>query len=346
MKACVLHGVGDLRLEEVRLPPLQPGDVTMKVRASGICGSDISRVFEKGTYHFPTIPGHEFAGEIVDAADAENKRMVGTRAAVFPLLPCFRCGPCAVGQFAQCEAYDYYGSRCDGGFAEHLNVKVWNLVPVPENVSYEQAAMCEPAAVAMYALETGHPRFGDNVVISGAGVIGLMLAQLATAGGAEHVILMDVDPQKLDYARKLGFADTVNAVETDAFEAVKDITGGRLAQVSIEASGAAASLGNCIKVTGNFGKVVLMGNPFGDMNIDQKTYWEILRRQLSIAGTWNSCFNGQQNHWARAIAAIASGKLNLGPLISHRLPLSDFSVAFDMLRDRSSFTLKVMFVND
>ena len=346
MKACVLHGVGDLRLEEVRLPPLQPGEVTMKIKAAGICGSDIPRVFDKGTYHFPTIPGHEFAGEIMEAADAENRRLVGTRAAVFPLLPCFRCGPCMVGRFAQCEAYDYYGSRRDGAFAEYLNVKAWNLVPVPEYVPYEQAAMCEPAAVAMYALETGCHQFGDNVAISGAGTIGLMLAQLAAAGGAERVILMDVDPQKLAFACKLGFADGVNTAEEDAVDAVKRITGGRMCQVSIEASGAAASLRNCIKATGNFGRVVLMGNPLGDMDMDQGTYWEILRRQLTVAGTWNSSFNNQRNHWTRAIAAIASGKLDLAPLITHRLPLGDCNAAFAMLRDHAGFALKVMFVND
>ncbi|MCL1855705.1 MAG: galactitol-1-phosphate 5-dehydrogenase [Clostridia bacterium] len=346
MKACVLHGVGDLRFEERRLPPLQPGEATMKIKAAGICGSDIPRVFDKGTYHFPTIPGHEFAGEIVEVAEADNLRLVGTRASVFPLLPCFRCGPCTAGQFAQCEAYDYYGSRRDGAFAEYLNVKVWNLVAVPEHVSYELAAMCEPAAVAMHALEMGHPHYGDNVVISGAGTIGLILAQLAAGSGAEHVILMDVDPQKLDYARKLGFADVVNTMEADASDAVKQITGGRMSQVSIEGSGAAASLRNCVRVTGNFGRVVLMGNPLGDMDMDQKTYWEILRRQLSVAGAWNSSFNGRRNHWERAIAAIASGKLNLEPLITHRLPLDGCNAAFTMLHNHTDFALKVMFIND
>lgn len=346
MKACVLHGIGDLRYEEVAVPPLEAGEVRLKIKASGICGSDIPRVFDKGTYHFPTIPGHEFAGEIVEAADPENARLVGARAAVFPLLPCFRCGPCKVGQSALCEDYDYYGSRRDGAFAEYLNVRAWNLVPVPEQVPYEQAALCEPAAVAIHALDIGHLRFGDNVVISGAGTIGLMLAQLAAAAGAERVILMDVDPQKLAYARKLGFPDTIQTTETEAAQAVRDLTGGRMAQVVIEAAGAAASLRNCLKVAGNLGRVVLMGNPLGDMGLDQKTYWEILRRQLTVLGTWNSSFNDQQNDWARAIAAIASGRLRLDPLITHRLPLSACHSAFAMLRGHSEFALKVMFLND
>ena len=138
MKACVLHAVGDFRYEDVPMPKRGEGEVLLKIRAAGVCGSDIPRVFEKGTYHFPTIPGHEFAGEIVEADD---ESLIGRRAAVFPLLPCRKCTPCELGEFANCENYDYYGSRRDGGMSEYLPVKRWNLLPLPDGRKYLSAAL-------------------------------------------------------------------------------------------------------------------------------------------------------------------------------------------------------------
>jgi L-iditol 2-dehydrogenase len=122
MMACNLHGIGDLKYEEVQTPVMGDGEVLIRIMAAGICGSDIPRVYEKGTYHFPTITGHEFAGVIVDAAE-QDRHLIGKKAAVFPLLPCGKCGACQIGEYAQCEDYDYYGSRRDGGFAEYIAVK-------------------------------------------------------------------------------------------------------------------------------------------------------------------------------------------------------------------------------
>ena len=148
MMALNLHGVGDLRYEEVPMPVPGPGEVLLKIKAVGICGSDIPRAFTKGTYHFPTIIGHEFAGEIVEADDSE---LVGRGASVFPLLPCGKCSACREEQYARCSDYDYYGSRRDGAMAEYIAVKQENLCLLPKEVTYEEAAMSEPAAVALHA---------------------------------------------------------------------------------------------------------------------------------------------------------------------------------------------------
>ena len=102
MKACVLHNINDLRYEEVADPVMKPDEVLMKVRAAGICGSDIPRVFEKGTYHFPTIPGHEFSGEIVSVPEGGDVSLIGKKAAVFPMIPCMKCSACSIGEYAQC----------------------------------------------------------------------------------------------------------------------------------------------------------------------------------------------------------------------------------------------------
>ncbi|MBO6291437.1 MAG: alcohol dehydrogenase catalytic domain-containing protein [Selenomonas sp.] len=148
MKALNLHGVEDLRYEEVPCPERKSGEVLLKIKAAGICGSDIPRVFTKGTYHFPTIIGHEFAGETVEADDSE---LVGRGASVFPLLPCGKCSACQEEQYARCSDYDYYGSRRDGAMAEYIDVKQENLCLLPKEVTYEEAAMSEPAVVALHA---------------------------------------------------------------------------------------------------------------------------------------------------------------------------------------------------
>ena len=215
MNACVLHSIGDLRYETVDDPVLRPGQVLVKIRASGVCGSDIPRVFEKGTYSFPTIPGHEFAGEIVDAGIGTDKGLIRKRAAVFPLLPCFDCISCRAGKYAQCKSYDYFGSRRDGGFAEYLAVPVFNLVIVPADMPFSHAALAEPMAVALHAIKRAGVKEGDTVAIWGAGPIGIMLASWAKNLGAGKVILIDIDDQRLAFAAGFGFDNTCNSIKSE-----------------------------------------------------------------------------------------------------------------------------------
>lgn len=342
MKALNLHGINDLRYEDVPVPVRLDDEVLVKVRASGICGSDIQRVFEKGTYHFPTIPGHEFAGEIVEAKD---KKMIGKKAAIFPLIPCFSCKACQVGEYAQCADYDYYGSRRDGGFAEYIAVKEWNLVMVADHVTYEEAAMCEPAAVALHAIRQAGVEVGETVAIFGAGPIGIMLGQWALAWGAFKVILIDIDQTKIDFAVKMGFETVINSLKTDPVEQIKKMTADAGADVCIEGAGVSVTLEQGIKALRNFGRMVAMGNPVGDMILSQKGYWEILRKQITLKGTWNSSYNGVKNDWITTGRAMESGKLNVKPLVSHRFNFSESVQAFKLMRDRKEYFNKVMFIN-
>ena len=339
MKALNLHAVGDLRYEEVPDPIRQEGEVLLKVKACGICGSDIPRIFKKGTYHFPTIPGHEFSGEITEAGDPG---LIGKKAAVFPLIPCRKCASCQVGEYAQCSDYDYYGSRRDGAYAQYIAVKEWNLVPF-DGISYEEAAMCEPAAVALHAIGLADIKIGDTVAIFGAGPIGIMLGLWAKASGAVRIILCDIDPTKVDFAARMGF-DAVNSANTDAAEYIKSVTGGRGADACIEGAGATQTWESCIKSVKSFGHVVCMGNPFGDMTLTQGTYSQLLRKQLTIRGTWNSSYNDAHNDWRTALAAISSRLIDVRPLVTHRYKLEQAKEAFDMILGRKEFYSKVMFI--
>lgn len=346
MKACVLHAVGDLRYEDVEKPKPKKGEVLIKVRASGICGSDIGRVYKKGTYSFPMIPGHEFAGEIVELGEETDKALLGKKAAVFPLLPCRKCDMCEIGQYASCRNYNYFGSRCDGGFAEYIAVPVWNLVFVPEQLSFEQAAMAEPAAVSLHALGTAGVELGDAVAVFGAGPIGLMLAAFAKAQGALKIILLDIDETKIEFAKKIGYEYVLSSKNNEYIKEIMRITNGKGADIAVEGSGAASALAGCLNAVKPLGKVVLMGNPIGDMPLSQKDYWEILRRQLTLYGTWNSSYNRQKNDWQSALDSMAGGNLDVSQFITHRFDFSQCNEAFEMIRDRKEFFNKVMFINE
>jgi L-iditol 2-dehydrogenase len=347
MKACVLHGIGDLRLEDVSKPAPKKGEVLVKIKASGICGSDIQRVYSKGTYHFPMIPGHEFAGQVVEVGEDVDTGLVNKKAAVFPLVPCMQCDACQVGEYAQCRNYNYFGSRCNGGFAEYIAVPVWNLVMVPESLSYEEAAMAEPDAVAVHALRQAGIVVGDNVVIFGAGPIGLMLAQWAYAWGAGQVMLADIDENKVSFAKGLSFPDVWNSGDGDAVEWILGITEGRGADIAVEGAGVSETLEQCLKSVCPFGKVIAMGNPSGEMRVSQEAYWELLRKQLKIYGTWNSSYVSlPKNDWKLAIRAMEQKKINVKPFVSHRFKLDEYTRAFEMMRDRKEFFNKVMFVMD
>ena len=328
MKAAVLHAVGDLRYEDVPMPRAGEGEVLLKIGAAGVCGSDIPRIFTKGTYHFPTIPGHEFAGRIVESDDPA---LLGRKAAVFPLLPCRKCAACQVGEYANCSDYDYYGSRRDGAFAEYLAVDKRNLILLDESISMAEASLMEPAAVARAAIRRMQISLGDKVVIFGAGPIGLMAAQWAKQAGAGMVRVVDISEEKLAFAREIGF---------EAYDPDRD----GLCQCALEGTGASVALNNAVRALMPHGRMVLMGNPFGDMCFERSVYSEILRREITMVGTWNSSYNDRVNDWTAVAEEMSRGEMQFEPLITHRFPLSRCNEALEMMRDKKEFFTKVTFV--
>ena len=346
MKSAVLHAIGDIRYEDVSIPKPKAGEALIRIRSAGVCGSDIPRVMKKGTYVFPLIPGHEFSGEVAEIfKDSYTSVKIGDRVAVFPLIPCGKCAYCQIGEYAQCDDYDYLGSRRDGGFAEYVVSPIENLVPVPNNVDFECAAMTEPASVALHALRRTGVDAGDNVVILGAGTIGIILAQWARICGAGRVFITDIAQDKLAVAMDFGFDDCINSKQDDPVERIIKQTEGRGADIAIEAAGTAITFEQSLRMTRRLGKVILMGNVNGDVVIPEKTASTILRSQLTIYGTWNSSITAiPKNEWKTALQFMSSGALNLKPLITHRFNLSEVNKAFDMMFNKREFFNKVMFV--
>lgn len=344
MKACVLHAVDDLRYETIPYPEPDEGEVLVRVGACGVCGSDIPRVFTQGTHSFPLIPGHEFAGAVAVTGPGVEDTWLDQRVAVFPLIPCRRCACCQIGAYAQCMDYGYLGSRQNGGFAEYVRVPAWNLVPVPESLPIEEAAMAEPAAVAAHALRRAGVEPGGTVLIFGAGPIGLLLAQWARAWGAGHVMLADVDLGRLRYAKELGFGHLIDPAAGDVAEWVLHKTG-QGAAVVVEGSGSSAAYEQAMHAARPFGTVVLMGNPTGSMALSQQGYWAILRKELRVLGTWNSSYTELPiNEWRLALEAMADGTIKAGGLITHRTSLSRLHERLAMMRDKTEFFNKVMYV--
>lgn len=325
-KCANLYSVGDLRIEERNIESLLSDEVLVEVKACGICGSDLPRVYTKGTYRFPTVIGHEFSGRVV--YDKENL-LTGKKVAVFPLLPCFECDSCKNGNYATCKSYDYYGSRRDGGMTEYLPVKRWNLVEMDDGISYEEGAMCEPISVARHATKKLNIQKGDTLLISGAGPIGIIAAQWAVSFGAEKVYFFDIDGRKVEFAKQMGF---------------EEYKGGERISCVIEGTGNEVALARCLEAIEPFGRMVLMGNPSGGVAVSQNTYWHILRKELVLFGTWNSSYNEIENDWRESLKALSEGRINVKPLITHKFPLEEVNTAFEMMKNRTEFFNKVMLV--
>jgi L-iditol 2-dehydrogenase len=345
MKANVLYGINDLRYTKAETPQLKQGEVLVRVRAAGICGSDVARVFTNGTYHFPTIIGHEFAGEVVQVYADEDMSLTGKRAAVYPLIPCKQCDCCQQKKYELCRDYNYLGSRCDGGFAEFVAVPKWNLALLPSNVSFEDAAMIEPAAVAFHALRTSEVNNNETIAIIGPGTIGMLLAMLAKIVGVGRVLLIGRNQQKLNFAQNAGIEHVCNSTTTDVLEWVKKQNNNQNVDVVIEGTGAEQSLITALNIAKPSGRVILMGNPINDFHLSKIDYWKVMRNQLVLKGIWNSTYGFEDSDWNMILALLNTEKLRPSQLITHRLPMSELLKGLHLMQHNQTYTNKVMLIN-
>lgn len=333
MKAYNLHAVNDFRYEEVPMPECEKGWAVVEVKAAGICSSDVPRVFTKGTYHFPTIPGHEFAGVVHSVADSDNNRLLGKRVGVFPLIPCRQCTSCQHKQYEMCEQYDYIGSRRNGAFSEYVAVPIWNLIEIPSNMPFEIAAMLEPFSVALHAVKFGDVRTGDRVAVVGTGMIGVAAGQWAKKMGANEVVVIGRNEKKRSIIENchLKYSVGFSRDEVDSYDFV------------LEAVGSSEAVDTAIAVTRRGGRMVLMGNPVNDILLSQTTYWKILRKQLRVSGTWNSSYDGiNSSDWTEAVDALANHEIEANSLITHRFNQDELMTGLLLMKQHEEPYCKVM----
>ena len=190
MKAWVLEDIGNIKYKEVLKPQISENEVLVQVKAAGICGSDIPRIYQTGAHQMPLIPGHEFSGQVVQTGENADVKWQNKRVGIFPLIPCHNCVACQKGQYELCRNYSYLGSRRDGGFAEYVAVPECNLIELPENVSYEEAAMLEPMSVACHALRRVKVSPDDTVAVCGLGTIGMFIVMLLLERNVKNLLVI------------------------------------------------------------------------------------------------------------------------------------------------------------
>ena len=373
MKAYVLHDIGDIRYEEVKDPVLKPDEVLLEVKAVGICGSDIPRIFENGTYSFPLIPGHEFSGRIVETGAEADPVWLRKRAGVFPLLPCRNCAPCGQRHYEMCRNYSYFGSRTDGAFAQYVAVPVWNLVKLPDEVSYEAAAMLEPMAVAAHAMrsmglgedaamsnagdgisaeeEAGRAAksIGQNrketVAVCGLGTIGLLLTMFLKEAGIEDLLVIGNKEFQKKNILDLGIPENryLDSRDGDVVHRILDRTGGLGVDVFFECVGKNETVSEGLLATAPGGRIQLVGNPASDMNFDKNTYWKILRNQLTVRGNWNSTFlHSAGDDWHYVLDLLQEGKIHPEHYITQRFRLDELEKGLHIMKDKTEEYVKVM----
>lgn len=352
MKAWVLHGIDDLRYEDVDMPPLKPEEALVEVKACGICGSDIPRIYQTGTYHFPTIPGHEFSGMVKSIGSDADSALLGKRVGVFPLIPCMQCEQCQKQHYEMCSHYSYLGSRTDGGFAEYVAVPQWNLMELPESVSFEQAAMLEPMAVAVHAMQSafdGYRELTEQTVIAvcGLGTIGVLLTMFLLETGRRNLLVVGNKDFQRKTVMELGISaeNILDSRGRDTVSWLMEHTDGHGVDIFFDCVGRNEVIMAGIDAAAAGGLIQLVGNPASDMTLDKGGYWNILRRQLTLKGSWNSSYTqSKDDDWHYCIEKLSEGHIHPERFITHRLELAKLKQGLHIMKNKSEDYIKIMTV--
>ena len=345
MKALVIEGNRVLTYKDIPVPELKPDEVLIKVRACGICGSDIPRVLHNGVHFYPITVGHEFSGEIAALGSNVKDVEIGERVTAAPLVPCQHCEECEQGFPAMCTHYSFIGSRQQGAMAEYVAVPARNVVKIADNVTFEQAACIEPTTVAIHGVErAGAIDCGKSALVFGCGTIGMLTLEVLKAKGLERVYAIDIDDNKLAMAKKLGAYEAINSMNVDVVQYFNEH--GQV-DYAFETAGVPFLQAQILDLVKKKGTVVYIGTAHNEVKIPAKSFEKILRGELNVTGSWQSFkspFPGSD--WIGAAELIGSGKIKVDELITHKFKLSDGIKAFETLTDRTSGAIKVMYVAD
>lgn len=347
MKAAVLYGKEDIRLEDV--PDLVLDDylnVLVKVKAAGICGTDIH--FYEWLYpdRVPkfAVLGHEFAGEVVAVGPGVTNVKVGDRVAVEPLNGCGKCVYCRSGDYHLCKDLKQSGKHYSGGFAEYTKVNCDKCVKIPENVSYRQAALLDCYAVGVHALKRIPIAISDTVVVYGAGPMGLCTAQIVKAAGARKVILIDVVQEILEIAKTAGIEHVINSMTEDPVAKVMELTGGVGADIVFDSvGGRAPTMDLQIQMLRPHGKLGMIG-------VRQDTTFNMAKphfKEIDIVFIFSYALWNYQTEFSMAMDLLKKGAILADPLVTHTFPLTAINEAFETAKDKGkSHAIKVMIISE
>jgi L-iditol 2-dehydrogenase len=325
VKSAVLEKNQRVVVRDLPVDDLLPDECEVEIVAAGLCSSDIARGYDNGAYFYPLVMGHELSGKIVRVGNhSKDEFNIGEKVCIFPLLPCFKCASCKNKHYALCSDYSYYGSRRNGGFSEKLNVKKWNLLKLPNNVSLKDGALVEPTAVTLHAIEKLNikPNEDSNVCIFGAGFLGLISVQIINRFYPDcKIFLVDRNQFKLDIGSKLG-AKTIWVGDKDSWELCLSDHKDSFDNV-IEFVGTPETYSAAIHVAASGSKVVWAGNISNDLSIKKEQVSSILRKEMTILGTWNSIYKGINDcDWKKSLDLISKG-LKPSDLVSKEVGLGE-----------------------
>lgn len=347
MKAGVFHHFRDIRYQEthdIKLEKGSPFDVLIRVRAAGICGSDIAHYIGQNCDELPegSIMGHELAGEVVETGEGVENVKPGDRVGIEPLIGCGRCGYCLQGDYYLCGDLKHIGYFHSGGFAEYTRAPHEKVHKLPDHVSCEEASTLDCYAVAVHGLQRVPVNVTDTVVIFGGGPVGLCMAQAVKAAGAGKIVIFDIADPVLDVSRKAGFDLVYNSTKVDPVQKVQELTGGFGADIVHDcAGGQAPVLEDAVKMLrggGSLGIIGMRGSlPFDSVAAHFK---EIKIQYVFSYGMWN-----YRTEFGIALDLISSGKIDAKALITHRFPLEKISEAFEVAMDKQgSGAVKVLLI--
>jgi len=347
MKAAVLYGNEDIRYEDWEMPACTPGTVKVRVRATGICGSDVPRVLHHGAHFYPIVLGHEFSGDVVETGEGVTSVRAGDTVSGAPLLPCRKCADCQQGNFSLCRHYSFIGSREQGSFAEYVVIPEENAVKYSPDIPYEVAAMFEPSTVALHGLMQAHYRSGGTVAILGCGTIGIYTLQWARIFGAKKIVAFDIDDGRLELAKKMGADEAVNTLKDGFLEEAKAMTGGRGYQNVFETAGNPVTMKMAFELAGNKARVCFIGTPHTDMTFTPAQWENMNRKEFYLTGSWMSYsapFPGRE--WELTSHYFGTGALKFDPaMIFRKFPLSRASEAFMLYKNPRDVHGKIMLTN-
>ena len=330
MKASFLLKQGELAVKEIDVPTLDADEVLIKVAAVGVCGSDV-HYYQHGkigpyVVEKPMILGHELSGVITAVGSAVDQGRVGKRVAVEPQRPCRNCEQCKAGRYNLCPNIEFYATPpIDGAFAEYVKIQSEFAFDIPDNVSFEAAALIEPLSVCVWAAQKAEIKAGSRVLIAGAGPIGVIMAQVASAFGASEVIITDIAEDRRNFALKYG--------ATKALDPRVDQIEGLGVNAFVDASGVAQAVYQGIKAVGPAGRVLLVGLGQEDMNLPVS---HIQNNEIWVTGVFRYA-----NTWPTGIELVASGKVNLDVLVTHKFGLDEVESALNAGKQPGSMKIIV-----